>query len=285
MRFTLQTLFFAILGVVQGLAEFLPISSSGHLIVAEKLLAQIGYHAAGGGAGMLNSILLHAGTLIAVIVVFWDDWLQILKNPFKSKTLLLLFIASLPALGVKLVLGETLDAFFEGWFLGVSFLITGCMLVVIDVIRSRRSKHVSGRDEVTTFRAVIMGLFQGVALLPGVSRSGSTILGGVSTGLSAKSAAKFSFMMSAPAIVGSLLAEILDIVKGGQVVYFQPVNAIVGVVCAAFSGYLAIRYMLKLISRVAFRRFAVYVFLIGAAVLACQLTDTLGFPPVTPPLG
>ena len=113
-----------ILGLVQGLAEFLPISSSGHLILARALMG-ISDATANSAAYMMLDILLHAGTLVAVVVVFWKDWWEILKNPFRSKTLLLLFIASLPALFVAVLLDDLVESFFTGWFLGIAFLITG----------------------------------------------------------------------------------------------------------------------------------------------------------------
>ena len=110
----------AVLGLVQGLAEFLPISSSGHLILARMLMG-ISNAEAATGSYMILDVLLHAGTLLAVMVVFWKDWWGILKNPFKSRLLLLLIVASIPALVVVLLFNDLVEQFFTGWFLGVSF--------------------------------------------------------------------------------------------------------------------------------------------------------------------
>ena len=128
-----------------------------------------------------------------------------------------------------------------------------------------------------------MGAFQGIALLPGVSRSGSTLLGGILSGLNRQTAAKFSFMMSAPAILGSFLVEGKDAVEQYGLSALFSVSALIGLVFAAISGYLAIRYMLKLIQRISFFRFAIYVAIVGLAVIIMQLTGFAGFPPIAFP--
>lgn len=263
-----------ILGLVQGLAEFLPISSSGHLILARAVMG-ISDEVASTGAFMMLDVLLHAGTLLAVLVVFWKDWWAILKNPFKSKTLLLLFIASLPALLAVVLLGDIIDTFFTGWFLGVSFLITAVFMLIAERASQRAAKwveHPEGKH------AVVMGLMQAVALLPGVSRSGSTLMGGVTSGLNRKSAAKFSFMMSAPAILGSLVFEGKEAIEQGYLQQLALVPTIVGVVIAAVSGYLAIRFMLRLINKVSLNWFALYVALLGLVILLLQLAGVSALP-------
>jgi len=264
----------AILGLVQGLAEFLPISSSGHLILARAIMG-ISDETAATGAYMMLDVLLHVGTLLAVLVVFWKDWWAILKNPFKSKTLLLLIIASLPALVVVVVLGDFVDQFFTGWFLGVSFLITAIFLLIAETV-SRKEKEFA--EHPTVKHAIIMGIMQGIALLPGVSRSGSTLTGGVCSGLNRRSAAKFSFMMSAPAILGSLLFEGKSAIENGYLGQLALVPTIVGVAVAAVSGYLAIRFMLRLINRVSLNWFGLYVALLGLAILLLQLSGFSGLP-------
>ena len=268
----------AILGIIQGLAEFLPISSSGHLELAQQLMGLTD----NSQAMLLLSVLLHAGTLVAVVVVFWDDWWSILKNPFKSKTLGLLFIASLPALAAAVLLD--MDQLFGSGFLGIAFIITGIFLLLAEKL-SKRGKHTQGKDEVDVKRALAMGAMQAVALMPGVSRSGSTLLGGVASGLTRKTAAKFSFMMSAPAIVGSLLMEGKDALESGAFDFLSAnlLPIIVGVVLSAISGYLAIRYMLKLINKISFGWFALYVFILGAVVIVLQLTGVGNLPAISFP--
>lgn len=268
----------AILGILQGLAEFLPISSSGHLELAQQLMGLTD----SAQAMLLLSVLLHAGTLIAVIVVFWEDWWGILKNPFKSRTLGILFLASLPALAAALLLD--VDQLFGSGFLGISFIITGIFLLVAEKM-SHRGRHAAGKNEVKVKDALVMGVMQAVALMPGVSRSGSTLLGGVGSGLSRKTAAKFSFMMSAPAIVGSLLVEGKDALENGAFDFLSAnlLPMIVGVVLAAISGYLAIRYMLKLINKVSLGWFSLYVFILGAVVIVLQVMGVGGLPPISVP--
>lgn len=264
----------AVLGLVQGLAEFLPISSSGHLILARAIMG-ISDETASTGAFMVLDVLLHAGTLLAVLVVFWKDWWAILKNPFKSKTLLLLFIASLPALLAVVLLGDIIDSFFTGWFLGVSFLLTALFLLLAEGC-SRRNRQPTEHPKATN--AVTMGLMQAIALLPGVSRSGSTLLGGVSSGLNRKSAAKFSFMMSAPAILGSLIFEGKDALENGYFQQLSLVPTLVGVAVAAISGYLAIRFMLRLINKASLDWFALYVAVLGLVILLLQLAGVSFLP-------
>ncbi|MBQ8535785.1 MAG: undecaprenyl-diphosphate phosphatase [Clostridia bacterium] len=264
-----------ILGLVQGLAEFLPISSSGHLILTRAFMG-ISDAAANSGAYLMLDILLHAGTLVAVIVVFWKDWWAILKNPFRSKTLLLLFIASLPALVVALLLDDLVESFFTGWFLGISFLVTALFMLIAEIC-SRKMQHRAKR-QVGFKHAITMGVMQAIALLPGVSRSGSTLLGGVATGLNRKHAAKFAFMMSAPAIVGSLLIEGYGAYKNDLFSSMELIPTVVGMIVAAVSGYLAIRFMLKLISRISLNWFALYVAIVGIIVLLLQMSGFSGLP-------
>ena len=261
----MQVVFSALMGLIQGLTEFLPVSSSGHLLLGEKLLGLLGYT---NQNAMALAVMLHMGTLIAVAV----------SNP----TLRLLFIASLPALVLVILLGDWIDGLFTGWFLGISFLITALFLVLVERA-SARGRHTAGQDTVSTRHAVTMGVFQGIAVLPGVSRSGSTLLGGVLSGLSRGAAAKFSFMMSAPAILGSFVMEGKDAIEQGGLSSLFTAETMIGVVFAAVSGYLAIRYMLKLIQRISFYKFAIYVALVGVAVILMQLTGFAGFPPISLP--
>jgi len=267
----------ALLGLLQGLGEFLPISSSGHLLLGRMLL---GLTIDESPAYKMLDILLHVGTLIPVIIVFWKDWWTILKNPFKSKTLLLLFIASMPTLVVKVIFDDFIDGCDTGWFLGVSFLLTAIFLMVSEYVSGKMK---SKTDKPGFLHAVVMGCMQGVALLPGISRSGSTLAGGLLSGLDRKSAAKFSFMMSAPAIAGALLLECKDAIENGWISDLAILPTIVGVIVSAVVGYLAIRFMLKLITKVSLNWFALYVAILGVIFLAAQLFGLPGVVPFAPP--
>ncbi len=270
----MQVLFSAVLGLVQGLSEFLPISSSGHLLFAEKLLGLAGYNA-------MNSkgltVMLHMGTLIAVLAVFFKDWVDTFAHPVKNKTLLLLFVASMPALFAVLLFGDFIDSTFTGWFLGPAFLVTAIFLCLTEYTAAKH-KHAGG--EINMSNSIIMGAFQAIALLPGVSRSGSTLFGGVVSGLNRRSAAKFSFMMSAPAIFASFVVEVKDVADAGQASALFSFDILVGVIAAAISGFLAIKYMLKLINKISFYKFAAYVAAIGIITIIFQITGFAGFLPL-----
>ena len=267
----------ALLGLLQGLGEFLPISSSGHLLLGRMLL---GLTIDESPAYKMLDILLHVGTLIPVIIVFWKDWWNILKNPFKSKTLLLLFIASMPTLVFKVVFDDFITGCDTGWFLGVSFLMTAVFLMVSEYVSGKMK---SKTDKPGFLHAIVMGCMQGVALLPGISRSGSTLAGGLLSGLDRKSAAKFSFMMSAPAIAGALLLEGKDAIENGWINDLALIPTIAGVIVSAVVGYLAIRFMLKLITKVSLNWFALYVAILGVIFLAAQLFGLPGVVPFAPP--
>ena len=255
-----------ILGLVQGLGEFLPISSSGHLNLLE-ILFRVDIE-----RQLLFNILLHVGTLVAVIAVFWREWVHMILHPVKDRTLLLLVIASLPALAAKVLFSDQLDALSTGnALLGVSFLFTGLLLMLTQWISQRKQQADAQKAQVGPVHALVVGCLQAVGMLPGVSRSGSTIFGGVASGLDRKSAAKFSFLMSMPAILGSFLSEGYDAWKGGELFQTGDLAAIlIGMAAAAVSGYFAIRFFLRIIAKVSLNWFALYVVLLGIAVIALQ---------------
>ena len=267
----------ALLGLIQGLAEFLPISSSGHLNLLQALFHWDLDHQ------LLFNILLHVGSLVAVMLVFWKDWLQMLLHPIKNKTLLLLVIASLPALAAKILLGDTLDYLeTHNDLLGVSFLFTGLLLMLTQWISTRTARRQTQQENVTPIHALAMGCMQAIGMLPGVSRSGSTIFGGVATRLTRESAAKFSFMMSMPAIVASFLSEGYSAVKEGALSQVGDWPTIlVGMLVAGVSGYLAIRFMMKIITRISLNWFALYVAVLGIIVIVLQATGIIDGSPET----
>lgn len=263
-----------ILGLVQGLGEFLPISSSGHLLLTRLIM---GVSDADQSFKILD-ILMHVGTLLPVIILFWHDWWDMVLHPIRNKTLLLLFVACLPTLACYVLFD--MDSFDNGWFLGPSFLLTALLLLLTDVV-SRRQKQ--PRAQVGLVNALCMGLLQGLGLLPGVSRSGSTIAGGVFSGLDRKAAAKFSFMMSAPAIAASLLVEGKHALDDGLFQYISVVPTLAGIAVAAISGYFALKFMLDLISRVPMAWFALYVAILGVVVMLLQLSGSPLLPPFHAP--
>lgn len=250
------------LGLVQGLTEFLPISSSGHLVLLQKLF------------GISNNsialeVLLHVGTLLAVIFVYWKRILNMIlhpnfRHPLKSE-LCLLIIATIPATIAAFMLDFS-DA-FSGEFLGFSFLITTLILWLADLVSGMSFET----KEVKWYNAVVMGIMQAVAILPGVSRSGSTISGGIATGLSRKRAADFGFLMAIPAILGSIILEATDIFNGTAAsIAGGPMALLLGVVVSSVSGFAAIKFMLKIVRRIRLPWFGLYTGILGVLILLDQ---------------
>ena len=264
----------ALLGLVQGLAEFLPVSSSGHLNLLQALFGLDIEHQ------LLFNILLHVGTLVAVAIVFWRDWWDMLRHPIRNKTLLLLFLASMPALAAKLLFGDQLDYYeTHNVLLGACFLFTGLLLLLTQWLAKRHQRIGAEEHQVGVLHALIMGVMQAIGMLPGISRSGSTIFGGVAAKLDRETAAKFSFMMSAPAILAGMLSEGKDVLTSGAGLSGINLPAVlVGMAVAGVSGYLAIRFMLKLISKISLGWFALYVIALDILVIALQSTGRLADP-------
>ena len=231
-------------------------------------------------AMMLITVLLHVGTLLVIVIVFWKDWIDILKNLFHSKTLLLLIIASLPALIVKLLLGKLFDKLNAGGMLGIFFLVTSIMMWLVQ--RMSGGRHISRSREIGIKNAVAMGCFQALGMMTGISRSGSTTLGGIMTGLSRKNAIKFCFMMSAPAVLGSLLVEGKDAYEAGAfgAVGTMALPILLGIIVAFVLGMLSVRFMLRQIERISYNVFALYMGVIGILTMILQIVGFGGFKPI-----
>lgn len=240
-----------VLGLVQGLTEFLPVSSSGHLIFFQRLM---GVDLDGGA--MFLGVMLHVGTLISLCVAFFRDILDLFKKPFH--TLLYLFIASIPAAVVGLVFGDEIDAvFYGGQYLCYGFLATGILLLITEYV----GKKTQNPKPLDWKRAAIMGLSQAAAVLPGLSRSGTTISAGTLCKTQKDKVGTFAFLMSIPVIGGAALIELLDVARGKTAVASSEIAAVlVGMAVAAVSGYIAIRFMLKLIRKANYKWFSVYLF-------------------------
>ncbi len=246
----------AILGIIQGLTEFLPISSSGHLMLFKKLLGVE-------TDNMLFDVAVHLGTLVPIFLIYWRDIWELIKKPFQ-KTTYLLIMATVPAVVAALFFEDAVDMLFQsGPFLALGFIITGIALLLADKIGEKGYK----KDKAITFAdALIIGIVQAVAITPGISRSGSTITGGLFRGLTRQTAAKFSFLMSIPVILGAAVLQIKSIVSGGVTILPSDILPIViGFITAMLSGYLAISFMINIISRGKLKYFSFYVF--GLAIL------------------
>lgn len=266
----------AFLGLIQGLTEFLPVSSSGHLNLMQALFHMDMDHQ------LLFNIMLHVGTLAAVLIVFWKDWIQMLLHPIKNKTLMLLVVASLPALAAKVLFSDQLDALeTSNTLLGVCFLVTGLLLMLTQWLAQRNMRLNRETHEVGVGHALVMGVMQAFGMLPSISRSGATIFGGVATRLDRETAAKFSFMMSMPAIIASFLSEGYSGYKSGAFSQTGDLTAIiVGMAVAGVVGYLSIRFMLKIITKVSLNWFALYVIILGLVVIVLQIMGIITDAPV-----
>lgn len=243
-------------GLVQGLTEFLPISSSGHLVLVPALLAKAGIDI--GEPSLAVSAVLHLGTLLAVLVFYRSDLFRLARfrtDPVARKTVKLLAIGTIPAL-VGLPLRSSLET-IEGTpsLVAVALLVTGVILVVAD----RLPRGGSTLDQATTPDAVWIGLAQAFALIPGISRSGSTITMATARGFDRTEAARFSFLLAVPTIAGAGLLSLLDLnAADGSA---GPIVA--GFAVAALSGYAAIAVLLRLITTRGFLPFAIYCFVVG----------------------
>ena len=279
-----MTLSFSILsGVIQGLAEFLPISSSGHLAIFQNIFGM-----SDGSAITAFNVLLHVGTLLAVLIVYWRDVFSLIpafftlcKKLFAKKfgfryyteserLLILMVIATLPLIVVA-ALG--LDDYLEAingclWAIGAILVFNGFVLILSD----RIGKQDTSVGALKPLRALCVGLCQMCALLPGLSRSGSTITGGLFMGLKREDAVKFSFLLSIPAILGAAVLELPELFSGEAAVSSGEWGVyIVGAAVAAIVGVLAMK-LLQYISRKAnFSSFSFYCFAIGVFAIVYDI--------------
>lgn len=243
-------------GLVQGLTEFLPISSSGHLVVVPAFLARAGVDIS--APSLAVSAVLHLGTLLAVLVYFRSDVVRVLRfrsDPEGRKILTLVAIGTIPAL-IGLPLKGTLDQFQQnvadvGWTL----MATGVILVIGQRLATGARTVLEGRIP----DAVVVGIAQAFALVPGISRSGITIAAGNGRGFLPVEAARFSFLLGIPAIAGAGLTQLPDVIGSAGL----GAELVVGLVVAALSGYLAIAWLLAALRRTGLIPFAVYCLAVG----------------------
>ncbi|PCJ18734.1 MAG: hypothetical protein COB02_09870 [Candidatus Cloacimonadota bacterium] len=257
---------YLILGLVQGLTEFLPVSSSGHLFLFEKqLLSGINENTL-----LLMNICFHMGTLLSVILFFRKflfeyiiETVNFLKSPSKDlneiqKEVLYVIVLSVPTgiigLGLKKSGIEHIST--EAILLGLC--VTGFICIIIDRLKD-------GNEGLSLRKALVLGLIQGVAVIPGISRSGSTIFGGLLLGISREKMASFSFLMSIPAISGAFLLELKDVFEVG-LGGIDPMSLFAGTLVAFISGYISLILLIGLLKKKSFTIFGVYCFLISVTM-------------------
>lgn len=264
-----------LLGLVQGIAEFLPVSSSGHLLLIQKMFGIT-------EGALFFTVMLHLATLVAVFIVYWPTLLELIKKPFQ-KTVGLLVIATIPAVLIAVLSKKIapVSAFFDaadaGQYLGFGFLLTSLLLFISDHIHHTTTNENGEKVEskgkklknMQVTDALIIGCMQGVGVLPGVSRSGSTISGALFAGLNRKTAADFSFLMSIPAIIGGAIFEVPDAIRSGLGdMHWTTLAA--GMLVAGITGYFAIKVMINAIKKKKLIGFVIYTAVLGCLVLVDQ---------------
>lgn len=223
-----------ILAVVQGIAEFLPISSSGHLVILDNLLGGLGESAT-------LVIILHAGTLGSILVVYWQKILDLLSRD--RRVIGLLIVGTLPAVVVGLTIKRGVPWLADNPTLAAGLLIvTGLMLLVLGRMNPRLGEY----HDLSYWGALIVGCFQAVAILPGISRSGSTIVGGRLMGLKNEDSVTFSFLLAIPAILGASTLAVIDLLDGTETASDLPLSTLlVGTLCAFVVGIVALKWLIR----------------------------------------
>ena len=267
-----------ILGIVQGITEFLPVSSSGHLVLLQKIFGI-------NEPALVFDTAVHGGTLLAVVVVLRQDIWNILRRIFQPLTLFLI-IATIPAVIAALVFKHRIEAAFaSGAFLGFAFLGTSALLFLSEKLY-RGFRQPGGYpakledaaparfgNEINWLDALVIGLLQAVAIIPGLSRSGATISAALSRRLDRDFAARFSFLLSIPAILGALVMQAKDLVHAGAggVAYQNSIGLLpllVGTLSACAVAFFSVRLAIKIVREHSLHGFALYTGVLGVLVLA-----------------
>lgn len=271
---------------MQGLTEFIPISSSAHLII-------IPWFFRWNDPGLTFDVALHLGTLVALLLFFWSDWVKLVRAGVASiierkigadsdrRLAWFLVIGTIPG-GIAGWLGESkIEELFHQPGASHSLGAMVAMAVIIGLlgaalfIAERTAKHIRGMNRVSLKDAIIIGLSQALAIFPGVSRSGSTITAGLAVGLQRETAARFSFLLSAPIILGAGLKSLLDVLSAltaGTMLQSDLLIMAIGFLAAAVSGYLCIKFLLRFLQKHSTDVFVYYRWLLAALILVIAFT-------------
>ena len=257
-----------ILGIIQGLTEFLPVSSSGHIEIGSYLL-----HTESSD-NLLFSIIVHAATALSTIVVFRNTIWEIIRDIFKfewnesTQFAAKIALSMIPVGVVGVLFEDRIEALFGGniVFVASMLLVTGLLLTITYYTKD-------GDGKVTFGKAIIIGIAQTIAILPGISRSGSTIATSLYLGIEKSRATRFSFLMVLPPILGAALLKTLDFIKepGAAAENISGVALVAGFIAAFLAGLLACQWMISIVKRGKLIYFAIYCFIVGSAVLIAQL--------------
>ncbi len=255
-----------ILGIIQGLTEFLPVSSSGHLELAKVILGDNSVPE----ESMLMTVVLHGATALSTIVVFRKDILDLFKGLFQFKNndefkfSLNIVLSMIPAAAVGVLLDEEIEAFFGG-----KILLVGSMLIITAILLIFADKAKNTNKKVGIKESIIIGISQAIAILPGISRSGATISTSVLLGVDREKAARFSFLMVVPLILGKMAKDVLD--GAFDNVDGAMLNYGVGFIAAFVTGIIACTWMIKLVKKSKLKYFAFYCLVVGVIAIVYSI--------------
>lgn len=251
-----------ILGIIQGLTEFLPVSSSGHLEIMKVILGQ----ELSGESSLFMTVLLHFATALSTVVVFRKDLAELFRGLFQFKNnesfqfSLKIVISMIPAAIVGVLLDDFIESFFDG-----NLFFVGAMLVVTAVLLHFANKAKTTNKDVSLGNAVMIGISQAIAILPGISRSGSTIATSVLLGIDREKSARFSFLMVVPLIFGKVAKDMMS--DGFTAEGISTGSMIAGFVFAFITGFIACTWMIQLVKKSKLSYFAIYCALAGIATM------------------
>ncbi len=271
----MEFIFVLVMALVQGVAEFLPISSSGHLAVLGH------YFGFDPDANLALGVVLHAGTLCSIVVFYFQRLLKFL-TPERFPLALRVIAASVPAgiVGVGMKLGGVAEEVFSNLIVtGIGFLVTATLLLISEKRRNadESDENAPELEKISFRQAMIVGLAQAVAVLPGISRSGSTIAAGLFAKLRKKDCAEFSFLLAIPAIGGAAFLEFISLLKHDASPDRLPYWLLAaGFTVSAAVGYFSLKLLVKLLERGKLAIFSYYLYIVGALVLLLQFTSLKG---------
>lgn len=256
-----------ILGIIQGLTEYLPVSSSGHLAIGQAL-----FGLQDGESNLTFTVLLHVATVLSTVVILWSEIVWIFRDLFKwkwnegTRYVVNILISMIPVAIVGFFFKDKIEEVFGSGLLivGIMLIVTATLLTFSYFAKPRQKEHISG------FHAFIIGIAQACAVMPGLSRSGSTIATGLLLGNKKEKLAQFSFLMVIPPILGEALLDIKDIFEVGfseAMSGISPVAAIVGFLAAFISGCFACKWMINIVKKGKLIWFAIYCFIIGGIAI------------------
>ena len=243
-----------VLGIVQGLTEFFPVSSTAHLILFPWFFKW------GGQLDTLTfDVALHAGTLLALVLCFWKDWLELILK--KHKMFGMIILASVPAGIAGLLLNDIIEKNLRSpYIISISLVVIGVFMLISEKMAKYRKS-----DEITLADAIIIGVSQAFALIPGVSRSGITISTGIFRGIERSDSARFSFLLSTPVIAGAVLLHTKKLMTGN--IAYDPQIFFAGFAASAITGFMAIKFLLNFFKKHSINIFAYYRFVLAAVII------------------